>query len=575
VRESAIAQSCRRASRSLLLTYVLVLLHAYSYFSFAGVLTPFLAENVGLDDTQSGYIYTAIGLLASVYGSLIGLIIDELSVFIVACAGAVMLIVGRVLLLYAVPLDGSSYSIIGVTCLLVTLFPCGDVLLTQAVRIGIKRYVVVDGFATFPSGAGTGGAGGGDDDSASTTGTSEANADILTLPPRAEELTGPKRAVEYSTSYSLQNGGSLLAYATVWLLTVQLGVPALTNTYAAFAGLGALVLCVVVSVAGALTDQHDIDKEVAERERTLRDAEAMREHAVRTGQLTRWDRCVECVRPRCCSAYLITGRMGGLFARYLYVSFALVGAKTLFRQIDATLPKYTQRVFYANFPYAALMMINPALCLVLAPFAQSLLLRFETQRLFIAGTALCAVATALAMWPEVAALVIFCVLLTLGELTWSPRYEDWTWRAAPQGQEGAFGSVALAPMFLGKMGAGIASGYLLERYCPEDATQGACVAPGVWGSLAAMGITSPLLLLVAHRWIKSGDTPLDERPLDTDIVLQDIETAAGENPHGGRRVRRGKDTSTSVEGDRLTPRTGELLDYERRKKIVHMSDKQD
>jgi predicted MFS family arabinose efflux permease len=543
LRNSAIARSARRAPRSLWLVYAVTTLHAYTYYSFAAVVTPLLSDNIGLDDAQSGYVYTAIGLLASIYGSLIGLIIDELSVFAAALAGVVCLATGRLLLLYAVPLDGSHASIVAAAVVLVTFFPCGDVLVAQAMRIGIKRYVP-DEFLT-PAAL-----------------PEDESPHVLRLAPRAEDLTGPKRTIEYSAAYSFSNTGALLAFATVWAFTSPARPSEVTNAFALLAGVAALGICGCVALAGLLTDSHDINRELAERERTMLEAEAERTEDAHTGRLTRWARFVVCVCPPCCSPYLCIGAMGGLFARYLYVSFALVGAKTLFRQIDATIPKYTQRMFYEGFPYAALMMINPLLCLVLAPFAQPLLERFETQRLFIAGTLLCALATALGMVPSAAALVAFCVVITLGEITWSPRYEDWTWRAAPKGQEGAFGSVALAPLFLGKMGAGLASGYLLERFCPKQAADGPCVSWGVWGPLAAMGITSPLLLAAAHRWIKRGDTPLDERPLDTDIIVltpmtSDDDGLAPEHP--GRGVRRRDDTSASDDAP-LTPKTDGLLD---------------
>ena len=41
---------------------------------------------------------------------------------------------------------------------------------------------------------------------------------------------------------------------------------------------------------------------------------------------------------------------------------------------------------------------------------------------------------------------------------------------------------------------------LLEHYCPA---YGACQSVALWGSIAAFSVTSPLVLLVAYRWVTS------------------------------------------------------------------------
>ena len=49
---------------------------------------------------------------------------------------------------------------------------------------------------------------------------------------------------------------------------------------------------------------------------------------------------------------------------------------------------------------------------------------------------------------------------------WSPRWYDYTMACAPPGQEGVFGALALAPLFLAKLPTGILGGYLSQRCCP-------------------------------------------------------------------------------------------------------------
>lgn len=521
-----VGRAWKQYSRAVLCIYAIKFCHSYSYFVTMAVAIQFLSQNLRFNDIQASYVFTAIGLVASILGTPIGMIIDELSVFSGIMMGVGVAAFTRIALLAFIPSDGQALSMALAAVTLATLFPCGDIFIVQSTRIAIKRYIEVPPHHHQQQ--------------------QQQQQQLL----HSHAKRGPrhaKRTNEYSLGISIENGAALFAFGTVTLMQELLSDQMHTNVLGLAASLPALGGAAVAAIVGWFSDTYDINAKVALRQELVANEEEDRlarlsEDRERGKPASRCARAMERVRPSWFSLYFFTGAMGEIFARFLVVSIMLIGIKTVFRQIDAMLPKYTQRAFDPAFPYAALMMINPAMIVVLSPLVQPFLERFETQRIFIAGTAIGAAATLMAIVPMVWALGIFCVLFTIGEITWTTRYEDWVWEIAPENQEGAFGSVAVLPVFLGKMGAGVVSGYLLDRYCPSTGTL--CSSYGVWGSLAAIGAVSPLGILVLYRWIKRGDTPLHERPQRM-ITLETLYTAS---PSSSTSPRNGEHSDPEVAG---------------------------
>jgi len=224
------------------------------------------------------------------------------------------------------------------------------------------------------------------------------------------------------------------------------------------------------------------------------------------------------------------------------MALLLVPVKTLFRHLDATLPKYTQREFDPNFSYALLLLINPILCIALVVPFGALFERFDDYKVIAAGTAVCALATALAMIPSVPALVAFLVLFSVGEMIWSPRLQTYFYALAPSGEEGAFGALASVPLFLAKLPAGLISGAVLDAFCP---TFGVCDGAALWGILALTAAFSPLALAAAYCWIARGVSAhmrvMTHGESDRTALVGNTETADGNNRH-------------SVQLDMMTPR---------------------
>src|SRR5664280_1609681 len=59
------------------------------------------------------------------------------------------------------------------------------------------------------------------------------------------------------------------------------------------------------------------------------------------------------------------------------------------------------------------------------------------------------------------------ILLTIGEVAWSPKLYEYTAAIAPKGQEGTYLGLSMVPWFLAKTLVSVFSGHLLERWAPE------------------------------------------------------------------------------------------------------------
>jgi hypothetical protein len=113
------------------------------------------------------------------------------------------------------------------------------------------------------------------------------------------------------------------------------------------------------------------------------------------------------------------------------------------------------------------------------------------------------------------------VILTIGEVAWSPKLYEYTAAIAPKGQEGIYLGLSLIPWFLAKTLVSAFSGHLLEYWSPEKVVvngvsvplQQAMIADQVpyWHGPAAMWLVLGLyafagcvIAILIRRWLTHG-----------------------------------------------------------------------
>jgi dipeptide/tripeptide permease len=113
------------------------------------------------------------------------------------------------------------------------------------------------------------------------------------------------------------------------------------------------------------------------------------------------------------------------------------------------------------------------------------------------------------------------VLLTVGEVVWSPKLYEYTAAIAPKGQEGTYLGLALIPYFLAKTFVSALSGHLLERWSPEKVVINGVQVPlqqamiahqldywhrpeAMWLILGSYALAGCIVAAFLEKWLTKG-----------------------------------------------------------------------
>jgi len=166
----------------------------------------------------------------------------------------------------------------------------------------------------------------------------------------------------------------------------------------------------------------------------------------------------------------------------LIVLVALIlGVRAVYAYLYLLMPKYWLRTIGPDAAFGTLNAINPigiviGLILVI-PIAN----KFKVYNMLVYGALISAFALVPMAIPwelygmsigtaHYAMALIMMVILTIGEVIWSPKLNEYTAAIAPKGQEGTYLGLSLVPWFVAKTVVSYFSGNLLNRWSPEHVT---------------------------------------------------------------------------------------------------------
>ncbi len=190
---------------------------------------------------------------------------------------------------------------------------------------------------------------------------------------------------------------------------------------------------------------------------------------------------------------------------WVFMAFValLTMVRLIFQHAHLTWPKYALRSFGDDFAFAWYWSINPAMVIVLAPFATALTRNLKPYPVIVFGSIISALSVfAMAVSTTVAASVVFIVTLSIGEILWSPRLYEYTATIAPRGRESSYMGLSEVPMFLAKPFAGIISGYMLAIYCPAAGPRD---PQTMWLLIGACTLAAPVVMLFTRRWLEAPE----------------------------------------------------------------------
>jgi hypothetical protein len=218
--------------------------------------------------------------------------------------------------------------------------------------------------------------------------------------------------------------------------------------------------------------------------------------------------------------------------RLLALIALIVGVRAVYAYLYLLMPKYWLRTIGPDAAIGTLNAINPigiVIGLVLfIPIAN----KFNVFSMLIYG----AMVSAFSLFPlalpwrlfgnDIATahylMALLCmVIVTIGEVLWSPKLYEYTAAIAPKGQEGTYLGLSLIPWFLAKTLASAFSGHMLNRWSPETVNvagqpvplQQAMIANQVsyWDSPAAMwlilggyALAGCVIAVLLRPWLTKG-----------------------------------------------------------------------
>lgn len=185
------------------------------------------------------------------------------------------------------------------------------------------------------------------------------------------------------------------------------------------------------------------------------------------------------------------------FRAFMLFVTLLVLVRLIFQHAHQTWPKYTMREFGKEFDWAWYWSLNPLMVMVLTPFVTALTRRWSAFWCIVGGclvTALSVFPMALSTTP--AASLAFVVILSLGEMVWSPRLYEYTATVAQPGREASYMGFSQVPMFFAKMTVGWMSGSMLAAWCPETGERSSHL---LWVVIGLTTLAGPVLLVALRR----------------------------------------------------------------------------
>ncbi len=211
-----------------------------------------------------------------------------------------------------------------------------------------------------------------------------------------------------------------------------------------------------------------------------------------------------------------------IFWRFVALISLLLGVRAVFVYLSLLHPKFWLRVIGEDARIGTLQALNPVLVMIGLILFVPLLSRFSVYKMLVGG----AIITSLSMFIQAippmggydlgewtyGTTVAFLLVLTVGELIWSPRLHEYTAAVAPEGQEGTYFGLAMVPLFGAKTIVSVVSGHMLARWCPEgigDRMRAGEV--GFWDSpyamwiiLGSIALVGSLAALALKDWFTEG-----------------------------------------------------------------------
>ncbi len=443
-----------------------------AYFSLLTIVTIFLSEEVHLNDTDAGYVVTLLTSLITIFLLFSGFLTDSLGIIrsLWLSLGSRLVLTGAVVLLAkAGDFQGRTFLI---SAALVLMAPALAMVQT-AFQSAIKRYTNVR-----------------------------------------------SRSAGFNLWYLFMNVGAAGSGIMIDVMRLHFG---LSTVWVIGSGLATSLLCMVALLFLVKREEQYGEDNQFSSYSSLPQATADQGSSF-------WSR-----------PYLILKAMVSEKAFWKFVALItlLLGVRAVFTYIYLLMPKYWLRILGPDAAIGTLNAINPVLIIIGLILFIPLTNKFNIFKMLVYGAMVSALSLfALALpWQQAAAVlssvssylpaswltdpfvaayyalsVLSMILLSIGEVIWSPKLQEYTAAIAPEGQEGSYLGLSMLPWFLAKTVVSVLSGHMLTRWVPEGI--GTRLRQGevsfwdspeaMWLILGIVALLGPIIALIFKNWFTKG-----------------------------------------------------------------------
>jgi MFS family permease len=196
-----------------------------------------------------------------------------------------------------------------------------------------------------------------------------------------------------------------------------------------------------------------------------------------------------------------------MFRRFILLSFVLIGAYSVLVYDFSLYPLYMKRAPFpvvdpSKVPFMMFLTLDPIIVIVLSVIVGAVVNKYNFERywVIVLGTFIGAFAPYFMMITQYWAVVLFVVVMAIGESLWSPLFDRYVCEFTQKGQEGIFFGLAGVINAFSRIFVGSASGLLLQRFCPslDNCTEG----KWIWLIAGCMAMLTPILLLLTMKYTR-------------------------------------------------------------------------
>ncbi len=425
------------------------LLDSFAYFAFLNIAVVFLSENLGFTDVRAGYVFTVFTITTTLMLFFSGFITDSLGIKKALYLAMALLVVTRGGIAVCGLWPGMPHRQALMWPLFLLLAP-GVAMVQTVFQAAIRRY------------------------------TSDRS-----------------RSAGFSMWYLVMNIGAALGGFVIDFVRLTLKV---NNTWIINIGVASAVLCSLLTL---LFIRHEL--QVIGPGETAAVSE---------------EKPVERKSPWQIVREVVTQ---SAFWRFIVLVSCVIGVRAIFLYMALLSPKYWLRVIGDNAPMGLFQAINPILIIVGLILFIPIANRFNIYKMLLFGGFISSISVFALVLPwrwfssEVASAyaamtVVQLVVLSIGEIIWSPKLQEYTAAVAPPGQEGSYLGMSLLPYFVAKTFISMLSGHMLQRFCPEG-IQPQIVAgtlpfwrspEAMWLILGLFALAGLLVALLFKGWLTRG-----------------------------------------------------------------------